>query len=124
MSFAKFNRERLFDVDTTDYDYYSLEQLWEANEADTVYRVCGVYINTKSEFADESPLVATDYCYVNIPQHQLGEIKCILADKQAIRAIKDGTAGFKIVPYNKKRDGKIRTFYKAEWVDTDPTEED
>lgn len=114
--FSKFNKERLFDVDTSEFDYCSLEDLWKKNpNSETAYRLRGVYISTKSEFNDRSPMCAIDGYYVNLPQHQLGDIERMLEDRQAIKAINDGLAGFVIRPYDQKRFGKL--CYAAKWVD-------
>ena len=112
-NFSKFNKERLFDVDTSSFDYVNLEDLYTANGEDQVYKLTGVYIGTKSEFDDESPLVAIEDSYVNLPQHQLAEIKAMLADKAAIKAINEGQAGFVIESYYQKR--FKRTCYAARW---------
>ena len=119
-SFEQFNKAHDVDFDTTklaeipaEDRYKSLERLYnEAEDDDTVYVIRGAYINTKSDYVAESPLVATDTCYVNIPHFQLGEIKAMLADARAIKAINQGKAGFKIVPYEKAGE----TYYKAKWV--------
>ena len=117
-SFASFNRERLFDVDTSDFDYIKLKDLYERDGQDHIYIVRGVYIGTKSEFADESPLVAIDDFYVNLPQFQLLDIKEMLNSKQAINTINAGEAGFIIEEYVKKlKSGAKKKCYKAVWVD-------
>lgn len=119
-SFESFNKEHDFDFDTSvlaeipaEDRYKNLERLYnEAEDDEEVYIIRGAYINTKSDYVAESPLVATDNCYVNIPQFQLPEVKAILADPRAIKAINQGKAGFKIVPYEKNGE----TYYKAKWV--------
>lgn len=112
-NFSKFNKERLFDVDTSGFDYVNLEDLFEENGEDHVYKITGVYIGTKSTFDDESPIIAIEDTYVNLPQHQLPEVKAMLADKAAIKAINDGQAGFVIDSYYQKRFKK--TCYAARW---------
>lgn len=118
MNFAKFNKERLFTVDTSDYDYVSLEDLWKKNPNQEVkYTLQGVYISTKSDYNDESPMAAIEGTYVNLPQHQLSEIKAMLADRRAIEAINSGEAAFTIRPYEQKRYHK--TCFSACWCDAD-----
>ena len=46
-NFSKFNKERLFDIDTSDFEYTNLEELYNANGANFVYELRGVYIGTK-----------------------------------------------------------------------------
>lgn len=116
-SFTSFNRERLFDIDTTGFEYFKLRDLYEADGEDVVYVIRGIYLGTKSEFADESPIVALDDRYVNLPQFQLAEIKEMLASKYAISAINRGEGGFKIQKYIKKLKTGSRVCYKAVWVD-------
>lgn len=117
-SFASFNKERLFDVDTSDFEYIKLKDLYERDGEGEVYPIRGIYIGTKSEFADESPLLATDTHYVNLPQHQLIDIKDMLNSRQAINCINAGGAGFTIEKYIKKlKSGASKVCYKAHWVD-------
>lgn len=117
-SFASFNKERLFNVDTADFDYVKLADLYERDGEGEIYVIRGVYIGTKSEFAEESPLLATDEFYVNLPQHQLIEIKEMLNSRQAISCINNGGAGFVIEKYTKKlKSGAKKVCYKARWVD-------
>ena len=116
-SFAKqYNTERLFDVDTSEYEYQSLEELYTGDE-NQIFQVCGIYINTKSQFGD-APVIATDFCYVNLPQHMLQVCNEILNDPKAIRAINEGRVGFTIYQYEQKRFGT--KCYSIRWCDVDP----
>lgn len=119
-NFTQFNKQRLFDIDTSEFDYTNLETLYKKNGEDYEYQVKAVYISTKSEFDPESPLICIDGYYVNIPQHQLADVKAMLASKQAIRAINEGSAGFVIRKYYQKKYKK--DCYTAEWIDVDPQE--
>lgn len=118
-SFASFNRNRLFNIDTADFEYLKLKDLYERDGDGATYVIRGLYLGTKSDFAEETPIVATDDCYVNIPQHQLIDIKEMLNDKQAINMINAGAAGFMIDKYTKKLKNGTKTCYKAVWVDLD-----
>lgn len=112
-SFSNFNKERLFDIDTSDFDYANLEDLFKRDGEGTVYTIRGAYIGTKSQFDPEVPMVAIDDCYVNLPVHQLPEIKAMLADRRAIDGINKGQAGFVIEEFYQKR--FKRTCYAARW---------
>jgi len=122
-SFSSFNKERVFSFDTTKItgNYTNLQGLYKANGADFVYQVKGVYISTSSEYNAESPIVALADTYVNFPQHQLADIKAILADKEAIRAINKGKAGFRIETYSNDYN---KNCYKAIWCDVKPEDFD
>lgn len=117
MNFSKFNKDRLFDIDTTDFYYKDLETLYEENGEDYVYTLRGLYISTKSQYDPEAPIIATDEEYVNIPVHQLDEIKAMLGDPRAIAAINNGEAGFTISKYYQKRFKK--DCYKAVWCNVE-----
>lgn len=122
-SFSSFNKERLFDIDTTGFEYFKLRDLFEADGEGTEYIIRGLYIGSKSEFAEESPIVALDDKYVNIPQFQLPEVKEMLASKFAIAAINRGEGAFKIEKYIKKMKTGSRVCYKAVWCDASSGDE-
>lgn len=124
-SFAsKYNTERLFDVDTSNYEYVSLEYLYNESlkecEGDidsaenTAYPVLGLYINTKGNY-DDAPVAATDDCYVNLPAHLTQSVREILKDPSAIKAINEGKVGFTIYSYTQRRYNK--ECYSIRWVD-------
>lgn len=121
MNFNKFNKERLFNVNTAGFEYFSLEELYNKNSKDKVYQVQGLYIGTKSEFDPEVPIVALEDKYVNIPVHQLAEVQAMLSDKAAVRAIRDGECGFTISTYYQQKYKK--TCYKAVWCNYEPDDE-
>lgn len=120
----KFNRERLFNVDTSDYEYFSLEDLFDealaTNEGDIdaaseeVFPIRGVYINTRGNF-DPAPVIATDDRYVNLPSHMTEICQQMLADPSCIKAINEGKCGFSIYKYQQRRYNK--TCYSVKWVD-------
>ena len=120
-SFAKtYNTERLFDVDTSNFEYVSLQELYDNVEGDEEYKfpVRAIYINTKSEYGD-APVIATDSCYVNIPQHLVDTCRAILRDPAAVQAINDGAVAFTIYKYEQKRFN--RECYSIRWADADLT---
>ena len=114
-SFSKrYNKEKVFTIDTSTFDYVSLEEMYQDEE--TVYPVRGVYINEKSMY-DPAPVVATDSEYVNLPAHMIDECRDMLADRQAISAINRGLVGFTIYKYHQARFNK--DCYSIRWVDVD-----
>ena len=45
-SFAKrFNKEKLFNIDTEGFEYFSLEDLYRPDNEDMVFPVRGIYLN-------------------------------------------------------------------------------
>lgn len=114
--FSNFNKARLFDVDTTDFQYKSLEELYAEFGPDEIYTIKGIWINSKGIY-DDAPVVATEDFYVNFPAHLTGVSKAIIEDKKCISAINNGKCGFKIVTYVKSKYNK--TCYSIEWVDID-----
>lgn len=115
-SFSRtFNTERLFDIDTSDFEYKSLEDLLkEGYTEDDEIPIRGLYINTRGKF-DDAPVAALDDCYVNLPAHLTGNVNKILSDSRAIKAINNGNVGFKIRPYYSKKYEK--DCYSIDWVD-------
>ena len=117
-SFAKrFNKEKLFNIDCSNFEYYSLEDMYK--DDDTVYPVRAIYPNKKSLYG-LSYVIATDSCYVNLPEHLNDDCKDILNDKLAISDINRKLVGFKIYKYVQKKYN--RECYSIEWVDVDPNE--
>lgn len=131
----KYNKEKLFKINTDGFEYISLEDLYKERESnvhvedfedpeevkeiveETVYQVRGIYINTKGLF-DDAPVVALDSAYVNLPAHMTQICREILSDPQAIAAINAGRVGFTIYAYEKPQYHK--TCYSVRWVDTEP----
>lgn len=122
MNFSKFNKERLFEINTAGFDYVSLEDLYNSNPADKQYKVCGLYIGTKSQFDPEVPIVALDNTYVNLPVHQLAEVQSMLASPQAIQGIRNGECAFTIQHYYQQRYKK--DCYKAVWCNYIPVDDE
>lgn len=137
-NFESLNKEQLFKFDVSainnahpqteaerkehDDRYTNLESLYKENGEDKVYQIKALYINTKSviEEVKEAPVVALATIYVNLPVHQLGAVKSMRDDKNAVRAINMGYAGFTIRPYQKERGKKKETYYEAKWCTVDP----
>ena len=123
ISFSKkYNKERLFNIDTSSFDYVSLETLYEQLPVDEEtgeviqepFVVQGVYINTHSMF-EAAPVVAIDNCYVNLPSHLKDVCSDMINDKQSVKAINEGKVGFVIYKYFQARFQK--DCYSIEWVD-------
>ena len=119
MSFAnRHNKGSKFNVDTTDYEYFTLEGLYESNGADEVYVLQGIYINHKSQFGD-APVAICEGFFANLPSYMLDECLDLLKCDEDIDDIKAGLVGFKIEPYEKEVGKKPKTCYGIKWVDID-----
>lgn len=106
MSFAsRFNKEKKFTVDTSDYGYTSLADLYNMNGKDMIYPLLGIYINTKGIYQD-APVFATNEFFVNIPAFLIDVAREILTDEQGINDINAGKVGFQIYVYKNKRYNK------------------
>lgn len=116
-SFAKqYNKERLFDIDTSGFDYHSLEEIFDGDE-NTLWQFRGLYINTKGNF-DPQPVIALKDGYVNLPSHLCDTCKEMLKDRRFITAVNMGTCGFTIYQYEQRRFGK--ECFSIRWADVDP----
>lgn len=116
-SFAsRFNKSRKFDIDTTNFQYASLCDLFNQNGAEFVYPVRAIYINTKGKYAD-APVIATDDCFVNCPSHMTETAREILADDEAIADINAGKVGFQIYGYTASKYHK--DCFGVEFVDVE-----
>ena len=112
----KFNTEKLFKIETENFEYIDLEglSLITKEDPDHVFIVRGIYINNKGMY-DPQPVVALDDTYVNLPAHLTDVCKTIIADRTAVAAINNGECGFRITSYFKPKYNK--TCYSVEWVD-------
>ena len=98
----KFNKGKKFNIDTTGFEYVSLEELYCANGKEMVYPLTAIFINRMSLYGD-APVFATDKCFVNIPSHMLDTVNDILADEEAIEDINNAKVGFTIYRYHSER---------------------
>jgi hypothetical protein len=116
----KYNTEKLFNIDTKNFDYLSLEDLMKAPHDDdvdpeqTVYVVRGIYINNKGLY-EAAPVIALDDTYVNFPAHLTEVCREMIKDPVAVAEINAGHLGFRIEKYFKERYNK--DCYSVEWVD-------
>lgn len=115
-SFAsKFNKTT-FGIDTTDFQYIKLADIFNsANEGgkDVVHKINGLYVH-KSPLGD-SPVVIDEANkrLVNLPSHTAETVREILADDEAVQTIKDGKVGYTIYDY----ESHGKTCYSISFVD-------
>lgn len=112
---AKFNKVG-FGIDTTNYKYVKLSDLYNAPKnggAKAVHTINGVYIH-KSQLG-ESPVIidVENAVLVNLPAHLTTTMREVLADPEAVEAIKGGKVGYTIYEYESHR----KKCYSIEFVD-------
>lgn len=104
-SFASRFNKSTFGIDTTDFGYVKLADKYAADGGDVVHTINGLYVH-KSPLGD-SPVIIDEGKkeLVNIPSHLAETFREILADDEAVDAIKSGKVGYTIYEYeshNKK----------------------
>lgn len=101
-SFAsKFNKTT-FGIDTTDFKYTKLADIFNSKSEggkDVVHPINGLYVH-KSQLGD-SPVIIDEENkrLVNLPSHMGETIREILADDDAVQIIKDGKVGYTVYEY-------------------------
>lgn len=101
-SFAsKFNRTT-FGVDTTDFNYTKLADIFNSEKEggkDVIHHINGIYVH-KSQLGD-SPVIIDEENkrLVNLPSHTAETVREILADDEAVQDIIDGKVGYTIYEY-------------------------
>lgn len=112
-SFSKTFNKTSFGIDTKDYEYIKLSDVAKASSPDEIHPISGLYVHG-SDLGD-SPVVIDVQAkkLVNMPQH-LGEtFREILANGEAVQAIKDGKVGYTIYTY----ESHAKTCYGIKFVD-------
>lgn len=108
----KFNKAS-FGIDTKDYEYIKLAEVAKASSPDEIHPINGLYVHGSA--LGDSPVVIDIHAkkLVNMPKH-LGEtFREILADAEAVQAIKDGKVGYTIYSY----ESHAKTCYGINFVD-------
>lgn len=109
---SKFNKT-VFTVNTKGFTFTKLSDLYAANGADVVYTLDGLYIS-RGKLGEQPIFICEELNQlVNIPAHLTKTAKDILADPDAVQAIKDGKVGFTIYEY----ESHGRKCYGVKFVD-------
>ena len=116
MAFAsKYNKGNpTFKVKLHEPAYTTLADLHNENGSDHVYPIAGLYINTKGKYGPQGMIAINDSLMVNLPSHLTETVEEMRKDAEAVEAINNGQAGFKIYLYQTKNG---RTGYSVNWVD-------
>jgi hypothetical protein len=101
-SFAsKFNKTS-FDIDTTDFPYVKLIDIYHSKKdggSDVVHPINGMYVHI-SQLGDSPVIIdAENKRLVNLPQFTGDTVREILADSDAVDAIKANKVGYTIYEY-------------------------
>ena len=101
-SFAsKFNKTS-FGIDTTDFTFVKLTDLFNSKQdggGDVIHPIDGVYVH-KSQLGDSPVIIdAENKRLVNLPQFTSDTVREILANSDAVDAIKANKVGYTIYEY-------------------------
>lgn len=101
-SFAsKFNKTS-FGIDTTDFPFVKLTDIYNSEKdggGDVVHPINGMYVH-KSQLGDSPVIIdAENKRLVNLPQFTGDTVREILADNEAVAAIKANKVGYTIYEY-------------------------
>lgn len=126
MSFASKHKKGgiQWGIDTADFEYFKLEDLFKKDGADARYQLCGVFINrnkTEKELKEYGPSVVAILGdkLVNLPSHMADEVKDIMADEEDVADIKAGNVWFRIRSY----ESHGKTCYSPDWLEEDEVAE-
>ena len=117
MNFSDFNKRR-FNIDTTGFQYSSLADLYNNDGKDHIYIVRAVFMS-KGQYG-ETPLLATDTTFVNLPKNCISVCNTILNSTEAISGINEGKCGFKIRQYHSEKYNK--NCYAVDFIDINDSE--
>lgn len=122
MSFAKKHKKGVIDwgINTENFEYFKLQDLYDMNGADATYTLKGLFINKNKpekqlkEYG-ASPVGILEDKLVNLPNHMLEEVEGILKDEEDIESIMNGEAVFKIREY----ESHGKACYGIDWQEID-----
>lgn len=102
-SFASiFNNKTSFGIDTTDFSFVKLADIYNDEKAgggDVVHPINGLFVY-KSQWGDSPVIIDAEHkLLVNLPQHTGGTFLEILANPDAVDAIKANKVGYTIYEY-------------------------
>lgn len=101
-SFARTFNKTNFGIDTTDFPFVKLSDIYNSEKdggADVVHPINGMYVH-KSQLGDSPVIIdAENKRLVNLPQFTGDTVREILANSDAVDAIKANKAGYTIYEY-------------------------
>lgn len=111
---SKYNHTN-FGIDTTNFNYVKLADLYngENGGGDYIRKVDGIYIH-KSKLGESAVFINCEHQQlINIPNHLTDTCRFILANGDAVDAIKNGKVGFVIYEY----ESHTKKCYSVRFVD-------
>lgn len=122
MSFADRHKKGSINwgINTENFEYYSLKDLYEMNGPDQEYVLRGVFINKNKpekqlkEYG-VSPVGILEDKLINLPNHLAAEVEEMLTSEEDIEDIKAGRAVFKIRSY----ESHGKTCYSPDWQEVE-----
>lgn len=101
-SFASTFNKTSFDIDTTDFPFVKLTDIYNSKKdggGDVVHPINGMYVH-KSPLGDSPVIIdAENKRLVNLPQFTGDTVRDILANSDAVDAIKADKVGYTIYEY-------------------------
>lgn len=101
-SFASKYNKTGFGIDTTDFEYTKLSAIYNSKDnggADVIHDINGIYVNKSPLGLSPVIIDVANSRLVNLPQHMVTTCQNILADAEAVDAIKHGKVGYTIYEY-------------------------
>ena len=116
MSFAsKYSKASpVFNIRLNKPAYTSLADLFAEYGKDHVFSIAAIYINTKGKYGPQAVIAINESTLVNLPSHLLEACEEMRKDPEAVDAINNGQAGFKVYQYNTKNGN---SGFSVDWVD-------
>lgn len=116
-SFAStFNKTTSFGIDTTDFSFVKLADIYNDKKdggGDVVHPINGMYVR-KSQLGDSPVIIdAENKRLVNLPQFTGDTVREILANSDAVDAIKANKVGYTIYEY----ESHVKKCYGITFVD-------
>ena len=111
---SRFNNTNVFGIDTTNYKYISLKELFDT-DPDAQYKALGFFVNTKGKFGPEPNAIIDNKLIVNLPRHLLETVNELLDDDKYIEYIKQGHVAFTVYQYHSNKYNKDA--YSVTWLD-------
>lgn len=101
-SFASIFNKTSFGIDTTDFPFVKLTDIYNSEKdggGDVVHPINGMYVH-KSQLGDSPVIIdAENKRLVNLPQFTGDTVREILANSEAVDAIKANKVGYTIYEY-------------------------